>query len=535
MKFKELNILEELKKAVADMGFENATPIQSEAIPLILDNRDIIGQSQTGTGKTSAFGIPVLQKVSPKLKKTQAIILCPTRELSIQISEELKRLSKYVNGINILPIYGGQSINYQLKALKKGIHIIVGTPGRVMDHMRRKTIKFDNLNTIILDEADEMLNMGFREDIETILDEIEHEKQMILFSATMPKSILSLAKKYLNNPAVVKIANKQLTTPTIKQYYFEIPERQKFEALTRLIDFNNHKLSLVFCNTKKKVDDITEKLQASGYACDKIHGDMKQNLRLNVLRRFNSGTINILVATDVAARGIDIDDIEAVFNYDLPENEEYYVHRIGRTGRAGRKGSSYTFVSKGQYHKLKNIMNYTKKKIKKSNIPSVKDVNIAKINNLQDKIKTILLEDDMKNYIEIINNITDNNCSPTEIAAALLKMHIESQKVSNIDSNSYDSDTFDSTEDDMTRLYLNAGKEHKIQAKDILGAIAGEAKINGSEIGVIDIFDKFSFVEVPSHHVNKILDVMNRKKIKGKKISMEISNSKRRTTKKVAS
>ncbi len=337
MKFTELDISKNLLKAVMDMGFEEATEIQEKSIPLILSGRDMIGQSQTGTGKTAAFALPVLDRVDPKINKPQVIVLCPTRELAVQVCGEFNKLSKYT-GIKSFPVYGGEPIFRQISALKRGAQIIIGTPGRLMDHMNRKTIKLDHVKSIILDEADEMLNMGFREDIETILKNIPTEDiQTILFSATMPKSIMDITHLYQNNPKIVKITRKELTTDTIDQRYYHVLEHHKLEVLRRLLDVYNPKLTLIFCNTKRKVDEVTELLQDSGYASDKIHGDMNQVVRLSVLGKFNKGVINILVATDVAARGLDIQNVEAVVNYDVPENEEYYVHRIGRTGRAGKK------------------------------------------------------------------------------------------------------------------------------------------------------------------------------------------------------
>ena len=337
LRFEELNLSSEILKAVENKGFEETTPIQAQSIPYIMEGRDIIGQAQTGTGKTAAFGIPILEKLSHEEKTVQGMVICPTRELAIQVAEEIRELAKFKRGVEILPIYGGQPIDRQIKALQKRPQIIVGTPGRIMDHMNRGTLKIDKVRMIVLDEADEMLDMGFIEDIITILKAVPEERQTMLFSATMPKPILELTKRFQKNPKHVMVVHKELTAPKVEQIYFEVKEKTKPEVLSRLIDMYNPKLSLVFCNTKRKVDELVAELQGRGYFADGLHGDLKQVQRDRVMSKFRSGAVDILVATDVAARGIDVDDIEAVFNYDLPQDEEYYVHRIGRTARAGRE------------------------------------------------------------------------------------------------------------------------------------------------------------------------------------------------------
>ena len=321
MKFEELNIDARIMRAVEDMGFEEASPIQAQAIPQLLEGRDVIGQAQTGTGKTAAYSIPVLSMIKPELKKPQAVVLCPTRELAVQVADEIRKLAKYMSDIKVLPVYGGQEIVRQIKSLKNGVQIIVGTPGRVMDHMRRKTVKFDDVKMVVLDEADEMLDMGFREDMETILSDTPEERQTVMFSATMPKPILDIAAKFLNNPQVVKVVRKELTVKNIDQYYYEVRQKNKTELLCRLVDIYNPKLSIVFCNTKKQVDELISELKGRGYFADGIHGDMKQQQRDRVMADFRSGKTEILIATDVAARGIDVDDVAIVFNYDLPQDE----------------------------------------------------------------------------------------------------------------------------------------------------------------------------------------------------------------------
>lgn len=416
------------------MGFEEATPIQSQAIPPIFSGKDVTGQAQTGTGKTCAFGIPVIEKTDPRLGFIQALILCPTRELAIQTAEELKNVAKYKKGIQILSIYGGQPIDRQLRALQRNPQIIIGTPGRVMDHLRRKTLKLSNLKMIVLDEADEMLNMGFREDIDIILEQIPAGRQTIFFSATMPKAIFELTAKYQKDPVFIQPAHKELTVPRIEQYYLEVRDYAKMDVLTRLIDAKQIKLSLVFCNTKKRVDEIALKLQSLGYLAEALHGDMRQAQRDQVMSKFREGTIEVLIATDVAARGIDVDNIEAVFNYDLPSDEEYYVHRIGRTGRAGKTGKSYTFVFGRELSKLKGLERYINSKIMFLKPPTMLDIEENRLNKIYDGIKTAITEGRLTKHTGQIEKWIEEAAFPNEqgnclttldIAAALLKLAID--------------------------------------------------------------------------------------------------------------
>ncbi|MCT4618197.1 MAG: DEAD/DEAH box helicase [Marinisporobacter sp.] len=528
IRFEDLACSKEIKQAVKDMGFEETTPIQGLAIPLVFEGRDVVGQAQTGTGKTAAFGIPAIDKVSPDKKETQALILCPTRELAVQVSEELSKLGRYKKRINILPVFGGQSIDRQIKGLRKGAQIVIGTPGRVMDHIRRKTLKLDNLEMFILDEADEMLNMGFREDIETILQSVQKKRQTLLFSATMPRAILEIINEYQENPEIVKVVHKELTTPNIEQKYIEVKERDKLEVLTRLIDVYNPKLSIVFCNTKKKVDEVTDLLQSRGYLTDKIHGDMKQTLRMNVMNKFKRGDIEILVATDVAARGLDIDDVEYVFNFDVPAHEDYYVHRIGRTGRAGKTGTSFSFVTGRDFYLLKNIMKYTKKKIKQHPIPTIKDIETIKTEALVGRIKRKIEKGNLQKYIKIVENLIEDDCPSIEVAAALLKMELALPEAKEIKMESPKSvkDT-GAQETGMVRMFINIGKNKKIRAKDVVGALAGETSMKGRNIGVIDIHDDYTFVEVPEEYAEEVLMKMRKNTIKGNAISIEPAQGKK--------
>ena len=371
VRFEELGIDDRILRAVTEMGFEEATPIQAKAIPEVMTGQDIIGQAQTGTGKTASFGIPMLQKVDPKNRHVQAIVLCPTRELAIQSADEIRKLAKSMHGIKVLPIYGGQDIVKQIRSLKTGVQVLIGTPGRVMDHMRRHTIKLDDLKILVLDEADEMLNMGFREDIETILSQTPEERQTLLFSATMPQPIMEIARTYQKDAKIVKVVKKELTVANIEQYYYEVRPKNKEEVLSRLLDIYNPALSVVFCNTKRQVDELVEGLKGRGYFAEGLHGDMKQQQRDRVMNGFRNGRTEILVATDVAARGIDVDDVDAVFNYDLPQDDEYYVHRIGRTGRAGKNGKAFTFITGREFYKLKDIQRYCRTKIIAKQVPSL--------------------------------------------------------------------------------------------------------------------------------------------------------------------
>lgn len=537
LKFEEMNISNEICRAVLDMGFEEATPIQSQAIPVILEGKDIIGQSQTGTGKTAAFGIPCLERINPEDRRLQALILCPTRELAIQVSEEFRKLLKYKDNIRVLPIYGGQPIDRQITALKKGAQVVIGTPGRVMDHMRRRTIKAETVQMMVLDEADEMLDMGFREDIETILVKIPEDHQTLLFSATMSPEILDITKRFQRDPEFIKIVRKELTVPNIEQYYFDVKEKTKLDALTRIIDVYDPNLAMVFCNTKKRVDDLVEMLQGRGYFAEGLHGDLKQPQRDKVMQKFRNGTIEILVATDVAARGIDVDDIDVVFNYDVPQDEEYYVHRIGRTGRAGKAGKAFTFCVGKEIYKLRDIMRYTKTKIVQQKLPTLSDVEEMKTNIFLEKIKGIIDEGHLTKYIHLVDRLMEEDYTSIDIAAALLKNHLSDINADDIDA--IDDINFDGTElyggegEKMVRLFINAGKKNKIRAKDIVGAIANEAGVPGKTLGEIAIYDEYTFVDVPSEFVRDILYGMKNAKIKNKKVHIEIAkkektNGKRR-------
>lgn len=593
MKFHELVANPKLLRAIKEMGYEEATPIQEAVIPMIAGGGDVIARSQTGTGKTAAFSIPVLDKIDENLSRPQVLILCPTRELAVQVAGEIRKLLSFSHNIKVLPVYGGEPIYKQIMALKKGVQVIVGTPGRIMDHMERKTLRFSEVHTVILDEADEMLKMGFREDIEFILTAVPAEVQKLLFSATMPAEIIELAGKYLKEPGEVKIEASGITTDTVLQSYCAVKKELKPEALFRILDDKSPERCMVFCNTKKMVDEITDALQERGFWGDKIHGDLKQELRMGVLEKFNKGILHILVCTDVAARGLDIQNVDLVVNYDVPDKEEYYVHRIGRSGRAGKAGESITIVTRPDRIRFRNVEIYIQKKIKRMEIPSRVEVREKQITrfteNLLSNMETELLYD----YEEMVEKLQAKGYSAKQIAAALLRQTLAVEAADEErDVNDYRFDApkrersvpergrergkererskdggaerkRERTEKpagserrerpfeerskhgkrkgkpeevffergkrkgkavaEQVRLFLSAGKKHKVSVGDVVGAIVGEAGIDAAHIGTIDMYDKFSFVDVSKESAKKVLNSLQNKRIKGRKLNVEIA------------
>ncbi len=561
-KFEELQLDDRIIRAITEMGFEEASPIQAQAIPVVLEGRDMIGQAQTGTGKTAAFGLPLLQKVDPKVTKLQAVVLLPTRELAIQVAEELRRFAKFMHGIKVLPVYGGQDIVRQIRALKDGTQIVVGTPGRVMDHMRRKTVKMDHVHTVVLDEADEMLNMGFLEDMETILSQLPEERQTLMFSATMPQAIADIAKKFQKDPVTVRVIKKELTVPKVTQYYYEVKPKNKVEVMCRLLDMYSPKLSIIFCNTKRQVDELVQALQGRGYFAEGLHGDLKQVQRDRVMESFRNGRTDILIATDVAARGIDVGNVEAVFNYDIPQDDEYYVHRIGRTGRAGREGKAFSLVVGKEVYKLRDIQRYCKTKIIPQAIPSLNDITEIKADKILDQVQDILNDADLTKIVNIIEKkLMEDDYTSLDLAAALLKMsmgddnediidnYMPARSLDDLDSygrNSRGRDrgrnnsrrkgatdraavdyVLNGGEERMARLFINIGKSQRVTPGDILGAVAGESGIPGRLVGSIDMYDGYTFVDVPAEYAEDVLNAMSHARIKGKHIHVEKANSKR--------
>lgn len=559
VKFDELQLDERMIRAITEMGFEEASPIQAQAIPVVLEGRDIIGQAQTGTGKTAAFGLPLLQKVNPKVKKLQAIVLLPTRELAIQVAEEIRRFSKFMHGIKVLPVYGGQDIVKQIRSLKDGTQIVVGTPGRVMDHMRRKTVKVDYVHTVVLDEADEMLNMGFLEDMETILSQLPEQRQTLMFSATMPQAIADIARRFQNSPVTVRVIKKELTVPKVTQYYYEVKPKNKVEVMCRILDMYAPKLSIAFCNTKRQVDELVQALQGRGYFAEGLHGDLKQIQRDRVMNGFRNGRTEILVATDVAARGIDVGDVEAVFNYDVPQDDEYYVHRIGRTGRAGREGKAFSLVVGREVYKLRDIQRYCKTKIIPQAIPSLNDITEIKVEKILDQVAEVLEDSDLSKMVTIIEKkLLEEDYTSLDLAAALLKMAMGEDNEDIIDcsvqprsldelgsygqrgrsrgcdrggygrSSRRGSADYGMGEETMSRLFINIGKAQRVTPGDILGAVAGESGIPGRMVGSIDMYDGYTFVDVPGRYAEAVLKAMAHAKIKGKSVHVEKANNNRR-------
>ncbi|MDR7855362.1 DEAD/DEAH box helicase [Tissierella sp.] len=538
LRFEEMNLSKELQRGISDMGFEEMSPIQSQAIPIILEGKDVIGQAQTGTGKTAAFGIPIIEKCNPADKSVQALVLCPTRELCIQVAEEIGKLAKHKRGLTVLPIYGGQPIDRQIRALKSGVTVVIGTPGRVIDHIKRKTLKIGNVSMMVLDEADEMFDMGFRDDIALVMNELREERQTIFFSATMASEIMKFAARYQVDPEIIKVVHKELTVPKVEQAYFELKQHMKTEILCRLIDMYNPKLSIVFCNTKKKVDELIEELQSRGYFADGLHGDLKQSQRDNVMGKFRKGTIDVLVATDVAARGIDVDDIDLVINYDMPQDEEYYVHRIGRTARAGREGKAFSFVSGRDIYKLRDIQRFTKTKIARKDLPTLKDIEANYTSSMLGKIKQEIDNEDLTKYEKIIESLLEEEYTSFDIAAALLKFYMVEnrldghQELDMVDfggqakASASKSSNSRKSSGASTRVHINIGKRKGVSPRHILSALIEETGIEKKLVGTIDVYDKFTFVEIPGDYADDVLERLDGARIKGTKVKVEIANPK---------
>ncbi len=489
--FGDFGLSGELLKAISSMGFEEPTPIQAKTIPVLLTGRDVIGQAQTGTGKTAAFGIPIIDKIDRGLNSVQAIILAPTRELAIQAAEEMNKLGKYKR-VLALPVYGGTSIERQIKALAKGVQVVVGTPGRVIDHIERKTLKLKDVRIVVLDEADEMLDMGFVEDITRILKETPEARQTLLFSATMPEEVLRISKRYMKSPERIRIAADTLTASKISQIVYEVRNSDKMDALSRLVDFDADGTFLVFCHTKREVDEVTSHLKLRGYSADAMHGDYTQAQRETVLRKFKEGKVDILVATDVAARGLDISSISHVVNYSIPQNPESYVHRIGRTGRAGREGVAITFVTPREDRQLRQIQAAAKAVIKRGKLPSREEVMGVRVNALEEKISEFIEDKRFNKFLNLANKLSEK-MNPVDALAALLKFQLEGfdkpQETASSEGVSLD-DTGASP--GMARLFMTIGREQGVSAVDIVNAISKKSDIPRHQIKKVSIFESFS-------------------------------------------
>src|SRR4051794_35604745 len=581
--FAELGLAPEILKAIERMGFEEASPIQSAAIPVLLEGADVVGQSQTGSGKTAAFGIPAIQAVDPGLRAPQVLILCPTRELAVQVAEEIAKLAFFKRGVRELPIYGGQSYERQFRGLQAGAQIIIGTPGRIMDHLERKSLKLDEIRMVILDEADRMLDMGFVDDIKTILRQVPEERQTVFFSATIPRPIQNLIQTFTRNPVNVRVEAEAMTVPAIEQVYYEVDRRSKLEVLCRLIDLEDVKLAIIFCATKMMVDELTEHLIARGYGADKLHGDMTQAMRERVMGRFRKRKVEFLVATDVAARGLDVDDIEVVFNYDLPHDGEDYVHRIGRTGRAGKGGKAVTFVAGREIYRLENIQRFTRSRIRRERIPSAEEVEGKRATAFADALRETLEKGEYKRHDELLDRFLEQNYSPTDIASALIHLLGEDksrereaipedrrphrpapdhdldrapsprrsssraeagQRSQRRDpdpsakalrergrdeyerprrSRSREEPGAVSHEAGMVRLAFNIGRAHAVQPGDFVGVITGVTAIPKGEIGAIHLQDTKTFGDVAEPRVALVLKKLNAIKFKGRKLLVRVA------------
>jgi len=521
--FNDLNLSPAVIKAINEMGFEEPTPIQELTIPHALEGRDIIGQAQTGTGKTASFGIPIIEK-NFSGKKPSALIIEPTRELALQVSEELNSLSRYKK-CSILTVYGGASIVEQMKALRQGTNIVVGTPGRIIDHLNRGTMSVGNVSTVVLDEADEMLDMGFITDIEKILEMTPESRQTMLYSATMPPEILKIAKRHMRDPLKIAINVKDIVAPKIKQVFYEVLERDKPEVLRRLLDVESPERTLIFCHTKREVDDVSARLQKLGYNAGALHGDFTQSHREDMMGKFKEGRVDILVATDVAGRGIDVENISHVINYSIPQNPEGYIHRIGRTGRAGRAGIAVTFVTPREYRQLQLIERVAKTKLNRQEIPSAAEVRKARQKQIKADLSEIIEKGKHRTYMAVIRELAES-ADIEELGAAALSIAFGSMEVPELAKHQMRPTSERRTgqqgtgEKGMTRLFMTLGHKDKVQTAEILKAIAVEAGIPGKRVGKIDIMDNFTFFEVPSEIVEKVLTAMNRAVIRGRKVTV---------------
>lgn len=519
--FEDLHLDRKILAALKDMGFEEPSPIQKGAIPLALEGEDLIGQAQTGTGKTAAFGIPIIQKINEKDRHIQALVMSPTRELCIQVADEISKIGR-TKRVRVLPVYGGQPIERQIRSLKRGIQVVIGTPGRLLDHIRRGTIDLEYVNFLVLDEADEMLDMGFVDDMENIIKNVPPERQTMLFSATMPRPILSISKKYMRAPKMVAIHKEVVTAPTIDQYYYET--RDKVDGLCRILDTTDDCKMIIFCRTKKGVDELVIALATRGYEAEGLHGDLSQNQRDRVMKKFRSGQVDILVATDVAARGLDIDNITHVVNFDVPSDSESYVHRIGRTGRAGNSGVALTFITPREFRQLKLIERSIKTKILRGTLPTDASVLERQREQIVSKMQTILEQDRYQDYLPIVETL-EKDYDIQDIAAAALKFMQEGAKaleeLEEEGESLPDSLANTGAKPGMVRLFINIGRSSRVTVRDIVQSIAIEVEIPARSIGRISIYDKFSFVEVPMEYAEKVLGVMHRNTIRGCRVNME--------------
>ncbi|WP_370784946.1 DEAD/DEAH box helicase [Ruminococcus callidus] len=526
MRFEELNLSTPLLEAVAQLDFTEMTEIQEKAIPLLLEGRDVIGKSNTGTGKTAAFSIPILEQMGQlpqeERRSVCALILCPTRELAMQACDEIRKFARFQKQVKPVAVYGGASMERQIYQLKNGANLVVGTPGRVLDHLRRRTLKLDNLKTIVLDEADEMLNMGFREDIESVLAQIPEERQTVLFSATMPPAILAITKQYQKEPVLVQIQSAHRTVDAIAQFSVSVPMGRKTDALQLLLLSKQPKSAMIFCNTKKMVDELTEALCLRGFSAAGLHGDMKQLQRTQVMNGFKSGRNTILIATDVAARGIDVKGVDAVFNYDLPQDHEYYIHRIGRTGRAGKTGAAYNILSgRKQEMEMREISRYTKADITEISVPTSKELRSAAVAETRAKLLELAAAPASEEALTVAQELLAQTESPEQLLAALIQQQLD-DATKNLPA-------FDVPKPirkgkragaKTVRVHINAGRKDRMAPNFILGALVEATGMAGNEFGKIDIHDQYTTVEVPETETDFVIDSMQNEKINGKSVAV---------------
>ena len=579
-RFAELGLSPELLKAVDKMGFEEASPIQTAVIPVLLTGRDVVGQSSTGSGKTAAFGLPAIEKVDPALRAVQVLILCPTRELAVQVAEEMAKLALFKRGVHAVPIFGGQSYERQFRALAAGTQVVIGTPGRVMDHMERGTLRLDKLAMVVLDEADRMLDMGFRDDIEKILSAVPEKRQLLFFSATMPRAIQDLIGRYSRDPEWIRIESHAQNAPQVDQVYFEVDRRSKIEVLTRLIDIHDFRYGIIFCSTKIMVDELDEHLHARGYAVDRLHGDITQAQRTRVMEKFRRRGFEFLIATDVAARGLDVDDLEVVFNFDLPNDAEDYTHRIGRTGRAGKSGRAYTFVSGREIYKLQGMVRFAKLKIRRENVPSLDQVEEARENVFFEKLRSTLEAASFRAQDRIVDRLLEQGYASTDIVSALIHMMtsaptaptpepakaapayaaparapapasapawVEQRSAPAAKASAasaarvveegadpapaavaprkakFDRSGKTGREPGFTTIFLNVGRKHLVTPADIVGKVAGVTRLPAGVVGAIDLHQRHSLVDVASEHTAKILEKMAGVRVKGEALKPAVA------------
>ena len=519
--FATLGLKESIVRAISDLGFTKPSQIQEQSIPVTLSGADLIGQAQTGTGKTAAYSLPILTKMSTN-KGIKALILAPTRELAVQVKDEMNRLSKYEKA-EILAVYGGDSIDRQIRALRKGVDVVVGTPGRMLDLIKRKCLHLDSVEFLVLDEADEMLNMGFIDDIESILSHTPEERQTLLFSATMPDPIAKLAKRYMKPDAkLVSVKKSSLTVSKIEQSYFMINNKHRLEALCRLLDLDNPSSAIIFCRTKRGVDELVQELQSKGYMVEGMHGDMTQAHRLTTLSKFKEGTLNLLIATDVAARGIDVDGVTHVFNYDLPQDVESYVHRIGSTVRAHREGTAYSLVTPKDFSMLKQIQKVTKSAITQKPVPTAEEIKNKKFNDIIKEVTETITSGDLTKFMPNAIELVENN-DPLSVVAALMKIKYDNESVFD-----YSSDKLEAPKKEDIRLFFSVGKRDGLTPKVLINYIKDRTRVNASTIGQIDLMENFSFVSVDETVSKKILDKCPGGKINKKKVNVEVANRRKK-------